>query len=138
MGVEIRSMTPLISVFDMAASLAFYRNILGFQVTQDTGGGDNSAWVMLEKGGVALMLNTAYDDNERPSKPDPVHHAVHQETYLYFSCPDTNAAFELLKSRGLPVDPPVVVYYSMSQVYVRDPDGYTLCFQCPAAPKGKD
>ena len=132
MTIEIRGMAPLLSVFDMPTSLRFYRDILGFKVVQDTGQGDESGWVVLAKGGVAFMLNTAYDDDERPEKPNPAHMTIHQETYLYFDCPDPQAAYDYLKSKGLNVDPPTVAYYGMNQLYVRDPDGYTLCFQWPA------
>jgi glyoxylase I family protein len=132
MTLEIRGMAPLLSVFDMPTSLRFYRDILGFKVVQDTGQGENSGWVMLSKGGVTFMLNTAYDDDERPEKPNPAHNTIHQETYLYFDCPDPQGAYDFLKSKGLKVDPPTVAYYGMSQLYVRDPDGYTLCFQWPA------
>jgi catechol 2,3-dioxygenase-like lactoylglutathione lyase family enzyme len=132
MTIEVRHMTPLLSVFDMPTSLKFYRDILGFAVTQDTGQGDESGWVMLEKSKVTLMLNTIYDDDERPAMPDPAHHSIHQETCLYFLSPDPQAAYEFLKSKGLQLDPPTVAYYGMNQLYVRDPDGYTLCFQAPA------
>lgn len=135
MSIQVRSMTPLLSVFDMPTALKFYRDTLGFKVVQDTGQGDNSGWVMLEKDKVALMLNTAYDDDERPAEPNPTHHSIHQETYLYFQCPDPDAAYELLKSKGVQVDPPTVAYYGARQVYLRDPDGYTLCFQWPESPK---
>lgn len=131
MTIEIRSMTPLISVFDMPTSLKFYRDILGFNVTQDTGQGDNSGWVMLEKSGVNLMLNTAYDDDERPAAPNLAHRSIHQETYLYFMCPDPQAAYTFLKSKGLELEPPKVAYYGVNQLYLHDPDGYTLCFQWP-------
>jgi catechol 2,3-dioxygenase-like lactoylglutathione lyase family enzyme len=132
MTIEVRHMTPLLSVFDMPTSLKFYRDILGFAVTQDTGQGDESGWVMLEKSKVTLMLNTIYDDDERPAMPDPAHHSIHQETCLYFLSPDPQAAYEFLKSKGLQLDPPKVAYYGMNQLYVCDPDGYTLCFQAPA------
>ena len=87
---------------------------------------------MLKKGDVYLMLNTAYDDDERPAAPNPTHYPIHQETYLYFLCPDPNAAYEFLKSKGVQVKPPTVAYYGMKQLYLQDPDGYTLCFQCVA------
>jgi glyoxylase I family protein len=132
MEIDIRGMTPLLSVFDMPTSLKFYRDVLGFVVTQDTGQGDASGWVMLQKGSVILMLNTAYDDDERPAVPNPAHHSIHQETYLYFACPDPQAAYGFLKSKGFQLDPPKVAYYGMNQLFLQDPDGYTLCFQCPA------
>jgi catechol 2,3-dioxygenase-like lactoylglutathione lyase family enzyme len=131
MSIQVRSMTPLISVFDMPTSLKFYRDTLGFEVVQDTGQGDNSGWVMLKKGAVVLMLNTAYDDDERPAAPNPAHHSIHKETYLYFECPEPDAAYEFLKSKGIQLEPPTVAYYGMRQLYLNDPDGYTLCLQCP-------
>ena len=133
MSIQVRAMTPLLSVFDMPTSLKFYRDILGFEVTEDTGQGDNSEWAFLKKDDVGLMLNTAYDADERPAAPNPAHHAIHQDTYLYFLCPDPNSAYEFLKSKGVSVDPPTVAYYGMRQVFLRDPDGYTLCFQWPDA-----
>ena len=44
MHVEIKGMSPLLSVFDMPTSLAFYRDVLGFKVIHDSGKGDNSGW----------------------------------------------------------------------------------------------
>ena len=129
MSIEVRSMTPLLSVFDMPTALKFYRDILGFKIDQDTGQGDSSGWVMLQKDSVTIMLNTAYDDDERPAAPNPNHHAIHRETYLYFMCPNPDAAYEFLKEKGLKLDPPTIAYYGMKQLYLQDPDGYTLCFQ---------
>jgi catechol 2,3-dioxygenase-like lactoylglutathione lyase family enzyme len=132
MSVDFSHMTTLLSVFDMPTALKFYRDILGFVVIQDTGQGDESGWVMLQKSGVTVMLNTAYDDDERPAAPNPAHHSVHQDTCLYFLCSDPQVTYEFLKSKGLQLDPPKVAYYGMNQLYLRDPDGYTLCFQAPA------
>ena len=131
MPVSFDAMTPLISVFDMPTSLRFYRDTIGFAVVQDTGQGDNSDWVMLQKSKVLLMLNTAYEAGERPAAPDPANYKTHEDTCLYFQSPDPDAAYEFLKSQGVPVKPPSVAYYGMRQVYLRDPDGYTLCFQRP-------
>jgi catechol 2,3-dioxygenase-like lactoylglutathione lyase family enzyme len=55
----------------MPTSLAFYRDKLGFKVTGDSGQGDESGWAMLELGEETIMLNTAYEDGERPETPDP-------------------------------------------------------------------
>ena len=32
MAIEIRGMTPLLQVFDMPTSIAFYRDVLGFDL----------------------------------------------------------------------------------------------------------
>lgn len=47
MAIEIRGMTPLIQVFNMRRALAFYRDILGFELVSDSGNGDDSSWVWL-------------------------------------------------------------------------------------------
>jgi len=37
-----------------------------------------------------------------------------------------------LKAHGFSLAPPKTAPYGMRQLYVRDPDGYVLCFQWPA------
>lgn len=131
MGIEVRGLSPLLEVFDMPASLAFYRDKLGFRITGDSGQGDESGWVMLELGDATIMLNTAYDDGERPVSEDPARVAAHHDTCIYFGCPDVDAAYEHLKANGVKADPPQIAPYGMKQLYVPDPDGYNLCFQWP-------
>jgi len=131
MAIEIRGMAPLLEVFDMPTSLAFYRDKLGFKVTGDSGQGDESGWVMLELGEETIMLNTAYEDGERPETPDPARVAAHSDMCIYFGCPDIDAAFEHLRVNGVNAKPPSVAPYGMKQLYVRDPDNYNLCFQWP-------
>jgi catechol 2,3-dioxygenase-like lactoylglutathione lyase family enzyme len=131
MAFEIRGMAPLLQVFDMPASLTFYRDKLGFRVTGDSGKSDESGWVMLERDGVTIMLNTAYDDGERPDTPDHSRFRAHHDTCIYFGCPDVDAAYDYLKSQGIEVDPPSVAPYGMKQLYLTDPDNYNLCFQWP-------
>lgn len=131
MGIEVRGLSPLLEVFDMPTSLAFYRDKLGFRVTGDSGQGDESGWVMLELGDSTIMLNTAYEDGERPDAPDPARVAAHRDTCVYFGCPDLDAAYEYLEGKGVTLEPPADARYGMRQLYLRDPDGYNLCFQWP-------
>jgi|SRR5687768_7694545 len=131
MSIEIRGMSPLLEVFDMPTSLAFYRGKLGFRVTGDSGQGDESGWVMLELGVATVMLNSAYDDGERPDSEDPARLAAHHDTCIYFACPDVDGAYEHLIASGIPCDPPASAPYGMRQLYVTDPDNYNLCFQWP-------
>jgi glyoxylase I family protein len=131
MSIEIRGMSPLLSVFDMPTSLAFYRDVLGFKVVHDSGQKDNSGWVMLQAGDATFMLNTAYDDDERPEVPDAATFAAHHDTCLYFGCPDPDAVYEYLREKGVELEPLEIAYYGMKQLYVSDPDNYNLCFQWP-------
>lgn len=130
MGIEISGMAPLLSVFDMPTSLAFYRK-LGFEVVSDSGQGDNSGWVMLGSSEVRIMLNTQYEDDGRPPAPDPVNTAAHRDTCIYFRCRDVDAAYDYVCEKGIKAEPPQIAPYGMKQPYMLDPDGYNLCFQWP-------
>jgi glyoxylase I family protein len=132
MGIEIRGMVPLLQVFDMPASIAFYRDVLGFEVvTTSPPRNGHFDWALLRLNGVELMLNTAYEQDSRPPKPDPARIAAHDDAAIYFACPDVDAAHAHLRSRGQKVKEPKVAPYGMKQLYVHDPDGYNLCFQWP-------
>ncbi len=130
MAIEIEGMAPLIQVFDMPRSLAFYRDILGFEIVSDSGKGDDSSWVWLRLNGTDLMLNDQYEQGSVPPEPPPERTKWHNDTCLYFGCSDPDAAYDYLKSKGIELDPPKIAPYGMKQLYVHDPDGYNLCFQC--------
>ena len=76
-----------------------------------------------------LMLNTAYGREERPSSPEPSRIAAHEDTTFYFQCQDVDAAYTHLRTKGIDVRPPTVSWYGMKQLYLKDPDGYLICFQ---------
>lgn len=138
MPVDIRGMAPLLQVFDMPAALHFYRDILGFKVQATSTPGDNCGWALLKFGDVELMLNTAYDEGQRPDAPDSKRIAAHDDTGLFFGCKDIDGTYQHLLARGISVRPPKVAPYGMKQLYVKDPDGFGLCFQWPATQEAHD
>jgi uncharacterized glyoxalase superfamily protein PhnB len=75
------------------------------------------------------MLNTAYDVGERPPAPDQTRQAAHADTELYLSCEDVGSIYQELPGRGLSLDAPAATPYGMTQLRVRDPDGYSFCLQ---------
>ena len=134
MGIDIRGMAPLLQVFDMPTSITFYRDVLGFEVvTTSKPRGEHFDWALLRLQGVELMLNTAYEQDARPPAPDPARIAAHDDTAIYFGCPDVDAAYAHLRRRGIAAKEPEVAHYGMKQLYLHDPDGYNLCFQWPAS-----
>jgi catechol 2,3-dioxygenase-like lactoylglutathione lyase family enzyme len=132
MPIKVQGLTPLIEVFDMPTSVAFYRDVIGFEVVMQSSPGDNFDWGLLRMGDAELMFNTAYDADERPAAPDLARWAGHPHTTLFFFCPDLDEAYKHLRSKGIAVEKPVVRHYGMRQLSVTDPDGYGLCFQYPA------
>jgi glyoxylase I family protein len=134
--IAVRGLCPLLQVFDMPRSLHFYRDILGFSEVEKSGRGDRVGWAWLRHGNAELMLNTAYEDGQRPSEPDPARNAVHGDTILFLGCQDLDGAYSYLLARGVKAEPPTVRPYGMTQVNAIDPDGYGLCFQWPTEPTG--
>jgi catechol 2,3-dioxygenase-like lactoylglutathione lyase family enzyme len=128
-ALDLGGFVPLIQVFDMPRSVAFYRDILGFTVAAQSEPGDEFDWALLRRDQMLLMLNTAYERDSRPPAPDPARIAAHVDTAFFFDCPDPDAAYSHLRERGISVRPPVVTSYGMKQVHAADPDGYELCFQ---------
>lgn len=134
-AIQVHGVAPLLQVFHMPTAVRFWRDVLGFEVTgrsqkvfsDDL---DDVGWVMLELGGACVMLNTAYDLDETPDKPDAARWEGHGDTCLYFDCPDVDGAYAHLVSKGVEVKPPQVAWYGMKQLYVTAPDGFGICFQC--------
>ena len=129
--VEVSHVCPLIQVFDMPTSMRFYRDLLGFELVESSGPGDEFDGGWLRLGGADLMLNTAYERDSRPAEPDPARFAGHGDTGLFFGCADVDGAFAELSEKGLALKPPEIQAYGMKQLYFTDPDGYSLCFQSP-------
>jgi hypothetical protein len=57
---------------------------------------------------------------------------MHDDTALFFGCRDLDAAYEYLTSHRLEATKPKIAPYGMKQVWLKDPDGYVVCFQWPA------
>jgi catechol 2,3-dioxygenase-like lactoylglutathione lyase family enzyme len=131
MAIDIQGMTPLLQVFDMATSLKFYCDVLGFEIvaTDKNTTAPNHNWVWLRLNGVDLMLNTAYDCDERPAAPNRDRVASHDDATLYFGAADVDGVYAHLLAKGIQVNKPKVAYYGMKQLYFHDPDGFGLCFQ---------
>ena len=140
MPIKIEGLAPLIQVFDMPTSVRFYCDVLGFELVGNSpmvkeAEREYFHWALLRRDSVELMLNTAYDVGQRPPAPDPARMSMHQDTCIYFGCPDVDQAYEHIRSRGVQARKPTVAPYGMKQLYLTDPDGYGLCFQWPAEKK---
>jgi catechol 2,3-dioxygenase-like lactoylglutathione lyase family enzyme len=122
----------------MPTAIHFYRDVLGFELVTTSRPGDHFDWALLKLNGVEIMLNTAYEQDQRPSAPDPARVAAHDDTGLFFGCEDLDGVYRHLRAHGLTVKEPVTTHYGMKQLYVADPDGYGLCFTWPADQRTRD
>jgi glyoxylase I family protein len=126
MKLQIQSLTPLLMVYDMRRSVAFYRDVLGFEVLEDWEPDGHLYWAMLKLGDAVLMLNADYEDDKRPPEPGPL---IEHKLTLYFACRDVDAAYAQLRDLRCDAKEPVNTHYGMRQVFLRDPDGFSLCLQ---------
>ncbi len=130
---QFTGLTPYIEVFDMNASLAFYRDCLGFAVVfaspeVDTAEGRFSHFVRLRRGGAHLMLNTAYDSNERPPTRSEPRWTACGHTHFYINCDDLAGLHAEVLARGLALPPPSLTRYGYLAFSALDPDGYRITF----------
>jgi uncharacterized glyoxalase superfamily protein PhnB len=130
MAIGATSVTALFQAFDMRKSVAFYCDALGFELVRKHEPEGNLYWAMLKLDQAVIMLNSMFEAENQPEKPPQ--RPGHGDVCLYFQCPDVDAAYEHLRAKGLNVAAPKVAYYGMKQLYLKDPDGYELCFQQPA------
>lgn len=136
MAIEVNGVAPMVQVFNMPRSIHFYRDLLGFKVVSSSksmsADPDDVNWVLLRLSSAEIMLNTAYDPDDVREAPEPGRWSGHQDTCLYFGCPDVDGAYRHLVAQGLDVKPPKVAWYGMKQLYLTDPDGFGICFQWSA------
>jgi len=120
MAVTLSGVTPLLQVFDMPSAVRFYRDVLGFEVVSHSPlirgiQGEYFHWAMLRLDDVSVMLNTAYDEGERPAAPDAARVAAHADTALFFGCPDVEDTYARLRALGATVQEPPTTTRSMGR-----------------------
>lgn len=139
--MKILDAIPYLRVSDMEKSLRFYRDGLGFEVTDRIEEGGRTFWARLVRDGVSVMLSTGpvrrmddgsrEDDHEHDEHGQHIYHGptsvvsgeLNAVTFLYVE--DADAAYEDVKARGVkPADAPADKDYGLREFLVRDPDGY--------------
>lgn len=118
------AMTHILVVRDLAASVAFYRDVLGAELVREYGGTSAvfsfaGAWLLLVTGGGPTPDKPGVTFAP-PDDPDRVSHA------MTIRVPDAMAAYETLRSRGATfLTPPVASEWEV-RGFLRDPDGHLL------------
>ncbi|MFM1850909.1 MAG: hypothetical protein RIS54_593 [Verrucomicrobiota bacterium] len=115
-------------VYDMRRSVAFYRDVLGFEVEASWEPDGHYYWAQLRSGDTRLMLNAEFEDEERPPEPNRPHGK--DVTFCFY--PAYVAALrESLVAQGQKPGALQGTQYQHRQFELRDPDGYKLMFTQP-------
>lgn len=118
---------PFFTVADMRASVRYYVEGLGFQITRRWVVADQLRWCWLELGAAALMLQEFYKEGP-DARPVPEHPG--QGVVISFQCRDALALYHDFTRRGVTVSRPFVGN-GLWVVGLADPDGYRLEFESP-------
>ena len=119
---KLASLVPMLSVADLARTMAFYRDKLDFKVL-NTFGSPAPFWCMLGRDSVKLMFNfpgsTIETDLAQRSRDFQV---------FYFYPDDVRKLHAEWQAKGIAVTDLRVTDYGMREFELRDPDGIWLWF----------
>ena len=126
---NVRQAVPFFGVTDMAASLRFYVDGLGFVVKIAwQPDGPDIRWCWLELGSAALMLQDYLRD---PNHPDRAAGRLGQGVSICLMCEDALAIYRDALAAGLSVSRNPFVGNNLWVVSFIDPDGYRVDFESP-------
>jgi catechol 2,3-dioxygenase-like lactoylglutathione lyase family enzyme len=114
--VRFNSVEPRIHVADFARSLAFYRDVLGFEVLA-VFPEDKPVFALVARDGVAVQIGGP------EARKDP---GAASNCTLYFDVRDALAVHERLKGKVKVEWGPEVFFYHRREFAFRDPDGHLL------------
>jgi len=122
---NVTQTVPFFAVADMAASVHFYVDGLGFEITTRWEPGGTLQWCWLQRGGGALMLQQFPTEGHDAFVPEC---KVGEGVSIAFICEDALAIYHEALTNGLAPETPFVGN-AMWVTYVTDPDGYRLFFE---------
>jgi uncharacterized glyoxalase superfamily protein PhnB len=118
----VRQLWPLLTVQEIGRSVEFYCDRLGFVVVGQAESEGQIYWCRLERNGASIMLQQG-EDEDGPAA------GRGRGIAFYFVCDDVDLVYTELSSRGLQLKPPRVANYGMKQIFVEEPDGYSIYFE---------
>lgn len=122
---NVKQAVPFFRVAELGASLRFYVEGLGFQMTRHWIDGGKLRWCWLELGDTALMLQEFWKEGPHANVPTE---KLGVGVSICFICEDALAIYRETQSRGLQQSKPFVGN-GMWVISLIDPDGYRLEFE---------
>lgn len=133
----MKKLTPNLMVKDVAASVKFYEEKLGFKlamavpgtqdrVVEEIDGSQEIVYALIVNGGVEIMLQV-----ERSLKNDiPVFDTMEigASVSIYIETEDLDKMYDSLNGKVDVVKELETTWYGMKEFYIRDFDGYILGF----------
>lgn len=129
MGLEtnVKHAVPFFSVSNIAESVHYYVDGLGFQMRNQWMDEGKLRWCWLQHGGAAVMLQEFPKKGHDAWVPEG---KVGEGVSMCLICEDALAIYRDLIARGIPATKPFVGN-GMWVTTVWDPDGYRIDFESP-------
>jgi len=126
---HLKKLTPNLVVSDVARSVAFYRDVLGFSVAQTVPDAEPFVFAIVHSSGVEIFLNAVGPAQEEyPAfKGRPVGGTL----TLFIEVADIQASYDELNDRVQIVMPLERKWYGVTEFAFLDPDGYIITFAQP-------
>jgi uncharacterized glyoxalase superfamily protein PhnB len=120
---RLKDLVPILMCVDVRKSVAFYRDVLGFEVTDRMDDVGRSGFASVRNGGVRLMLASPTYVPEAPKVDGRLTSA-----HYYFYPEDVVALWESIREKGHETSDLAVRFYGMKEFELLDPDGHVLVF----------
>ena len=127
---EIGGASPIFIVRDVPRTLAFYRDLLGFDVTFQGPEPDDIFFAIVQRGN-AMMMFKDVDTDPIPNHTRDIGHGIAPwDAYVYV--PDPDELYKEFAARSVDFNLPLGNNSDNLRGFeVRDPNGYTLYFGRP-------
>jgi uncharacterized glyoxalase superfamily protein PhnB len=120
------SVTPNLLCRDVARSLSFYRDVLGFTIKETVPAAEPFVFVMLERDGVMVFLNDikAAEHDYPPALTLPQGGTA----ALFFVIIGVDELHDAIAANANVIMPLKTQFYGMREFAVTDPDGHIITF----------
>ena len=124
-GENVLQTVPFLAISDMEASIKFYIDKIGFEITQTWIDEGKLRWCWLRRGGAALMLQEFRTEGHDAWVPQG---KVGEGVTIFFICLDALAIYREITTLDVKASTPFVGN-GMWTTGMSDPDGYQLNFE---------
>lgn len=127
-----RKLTPNLMVKDVGRTLAFYQDILGFEVVMTVPAEDGSFhWALVKMDGVELMFQSTISLSQEI--PVLAAAAIGGSLTLYVEVSNVQAIYQKLRSQVEIVQEIHETFYGTKEFAFKDCNGYILAFAEPVS-----
>lgn len=118
-------LAPVLMVNDVAATVRFYEDVLGFKKTANVPENEPYVFAMVEAGGVEIQFQEKKSMEEMPVFKG---RTPGGSLVLYMDTPDVGALYERVKDHAAIAKAMHKTFYGTREFYMLDCNGYVLGF----------